>query len=77
MQYADVIEVNGKQTVQLPAGFRLESSTVCIRREGDALILEPVRLSAWPVGFFDAIRIDDPAFERPPQGKMPSAPEIA
>ena len=26
----------------------------------------------WPAGFFDDIRIDDPAFVRPPQGKAPA-----
>jgi hypothetical protein len=25
----------------------------------------------WPPGFFDAIRIDDPAFQRPDQGELP------
>ena len=29
--------------------------------------------AAWPDGFFEAIRIEDAAFARPPQG---SAPEI-
>lgn len=27
--------------------------------------------SGWPVGFFDEIRIDDPAFTRPAQGEVP------
>jgi len=65
MQLAEVISTNGQQSVKLPAGIRLESETVSVRREGDAVILEPVRPSAWPEGFFEAIRIDDPAFERP------------
>lgn len=30
----------------------------------------------WPANFFDEIRIDDPAFERPPQGELPSAPKL-
>jgi virulence-associated protein VagC len=77
MQYAEVIEQDGHQSVELPAGFRLESKTVCIRRDGDAVILEPVRPSQWPEGFFNSIRIDDPAFARPAQGKMPPAPEVA
>ena len=28
--------------------------------------------SAWPLGFFDEIRIDDPAFQRPAQGEVPA-----
>lgn len=27
--------------------------------------------AAWPDGFFDAIRIEDAAFARPPQGSVP------
>ena len=76
MQIAEIIERNGHQSVELPVGFRLESKTVCIRQQGDAIILEPLRPSQWPDGFFEAIRIDDPAFQRPPQGEMPPAPEI-
>ena len=76
MQYAEVIEQNGHQSVQLPVGIRMESQTVSVRREGDAVILEPVRSSVWPAGFFDAIRIDDPDFDRPPQGETPPAPDL-
>lgn len=76
MQQADVIELDGAQAVRLPDDFRFDSETVTICREGDSVILEPARPTAWPEGFFDAIRIDDPAFERPPQGSMPSAPQL-
>lgn len=76
MQYADVIELNGRRAVQLPDGFHLETGTMRIRREGVAVILEPVPATSWPAGFFDAVRIDDPSFERPPQGETPPAPEL-
>ena len=33
---------------------------------------EGADLATWPVGFFDEIRIDDPAFQRPAQGEAPS-----
>jgi hypothetical protein len=33
--------------------------------------------AAWPPGFFDSIRIDDPAFGRPEQGPVPPAPFLA
>ena len=31
----------------------------------------------WPARFFEDIRVDDPAFARPPQGDTPPAPAIA
>jgi virulence-associated protein VagC len=60
--------------VPLPEEFRFNTSTVAIRREGEAIILEPVKAEHWPEHFFDAIRIDDPAFGRPDQGTTPPAP---
>jgi virulence-associated protein VagC len=55
--------------VPLPEEFRFETPTVSIRRQGDAVILEPVKPGQWPEHFFEALRIDDPAFERPDQGE--------
>jgi antitoxin VapB len=50
---------NGRsQAVRLPKEFRFEGDEVEIRQEGDAVILEPVRRPAWPVGFIDGIRAD-------------------
>ena len=72
MNTAVISRSDGRQTVTLPEEFRFEGETVSIRREGEAVILEPVRPDAWPAGFFDRIRIDDPAFERPEQGKVPT-----
>jgi len=71
---ARVSETGNGQAVHLPEGIRIEGSTVAVRREGEAVVLEPIRPMGWPDGFFDAIRIDDPAFERPPQGSLPPAP---
>jgi hypothetical protein len=47
---------------------------VSIRREGDAVILEPVKPAHWPEHFFEDIHIDDPGFARPPQGAIPPVP---
>jgi hypothetical protein len=47
-----------------------------LQSDGEAVIVEPVKPSHWPEGFFDAIRIDDPAFVRPDQGPTPSAPPL-
>jgi len=66
------IFTNGRsQAVRIPRAFRLKDKVVSIRGEGEALILEPVKPSSWPEGFFEAIAIDDAAFKRPEQGEMP------
>ena len=61
----------GTQSVTLPREFRFDVETVTIRKVGEAVILEPVKACCWPDGFFEDIRIDDPAFRRPEQGTMP------
>lgn len=72
----EIIRTDATQAVKLPEGFRFEGDMVSIRREGDAVILEPVKPSSWPPGFFESIRIDDPAFKRPEQGPVPPAPSF-
>ena len=72
MSTAEVVEIGGGQAVELPEGFRFDTDTVSIRREGEAVILEPVKSRCWPDGFFEAIRIDDPKFVRPDQGQTPT-----
>lgn len=76
MTIAKVIQSGEGQAIQLPHGFEFATEQVAIRKEGNAVIIEPIRSNGWPAGFFDSIRIDDPAFERPPQGILPPAPEI-
>ncbi len=50
---------NGRsQAVRLPKAFRFEGDEVEIRREGEAVILEPVRRRAWPAGFIEGLRAD-------------------
>jgi virulence-associated protein VagC len=44
---------NGRsQAVRLPRAFRFEGDEVSIRREGDAVILEPVKKRDWPKGYW-------------------------
>jgi hypothetical protein len=44
---------NGRsQAVRLPREFRFEGSAVSVRREGDAVILEPLKPRAWPNGYW-------------------------
>jgi virulence-associated protein VagC len=76
MQLAQVINMQGEQVVKLPDAFRFDGPNVSIRKAGEAVILEPVKPSTWPAGFFEAIRIDDPAFARPEQGTTPPAPAL-
>ena len=76
MKTTEVISIGGRQAVTLPDEFRFTDATVSIRKEGQAIILEPVRSETWPAGFFEDIRIDDPTFVRPPQGEAPPAPSI-
>jgi antitoxin VapB len=76
MKTTQIFHTDGTQAVKLPDGFQFEGDTVSIRREGEAVILEPVKPATWPPGFFDSIRIDDPAFGRPEQGPVPPAPSL-
>lgn len=76
MKTTEVITIDGQQAVKLPEEFRFRDATVAIRKEGEAVVLEPVRGETWPADFFAAIRIDDPAFARPPQGEVPAMPAI-
>jgi antitoxin VapB len=72
----EVISIGERQAVELPDEFRFEGRQVTIRREGEAVILEPIKTASWPVGFFDDIRIEDPSFQRPPQGDVPPSPAM-
>ncbi len=81
MTTAEIIDIAGGQAVKLPAEFHFDGAIVSIRREGNAVILEPVDSAelvptTWPEGFFESIRIDDPGFIRPDQGQMPLAPKL-
>jgi len=76
MKVAEIVRADGAQLVKLPEGFQLEGDIVSIRRQGKAIVLEPVKPATWPPGFFEQIRIDDPAFARPPQGQVPPAPRL-
>lgn len=76
MKTVEIVETDKGQAVPLPEEFRFASRTVSIRRDGEAVILEPIKPSHWPERFFDTIRIDDPAFGRPDQGPTPPAPRL-
>jgi antitoxin VapB len=42
----------GSQAVRLPKEFRMPGSAVSIRRDGAAVILEPLEKRTWPDGFW-------------------------
>ncbi len=54
------------QAVRLPKEFRFSSETVLVRREGDAVVLEPA--DEWPEGWVASFAGAPADFERPPQG---------
>ena len=70
METATVSTEGDRQTVRLPKSIHLPP-TVFVRQDGDSVVLEPAKSKTWPEGFFDSIRIADPAFERPKQGQLP------
>jgi virulence-associated protein VagC len=74
---AEVLDTEHGQTVRLPPDIRIVSKTVQVRRDGENVILQPPRPTQWPAGFFEAIRIADPAFQRPEQGSMPPPPSFS
>jgi antitoxin VapB len=69
--------MNGRsQAVRLPKEFRLPGKEVSVRRLGDGILLEPVKKTSWPEGYFDDILISDDAFSRPDQGALPTSPSL-
>jgi antitoxin VapB len=67
-QFARLFTTGRSQAVRLPKEFRFEGDTVLIRREGDAVILEPAR--DWPEGYVESFAGVPEDFERPAQGKV-------
>ena len=48
---------NGRsQAVRLPKAFRFSGDQVLVRREGEAVILEPIKRKAWPRGYWERLR---------------------
>lgn len=64
---AKVFWTGRSQAVRLPKEFRFAGDTVMVRREGDAVILEPA--DDWPEGYVESFAGVPTSFERPPQGR--------
>lgn len=60
---ASLFMTGGSQAVRLPKDYRFEGSAVRIRKEGDAVILEPLEKADWPEGYWE--RLD--ALAPPPE----------
>ena len=64
---ASIFWTGRSQAVRLPKEFRFEGDTVLVRREGNAVILEPAR--DWPEGYIDSFAGVPDDFDRPSQGQ--------
>lgn len=68
--------LNGRsQAVRLPKEFRFEGSEVAIHKEGDRIILEPIRKRKWPKGYWEKIARMGKDFEIEPIQELPPDPE--
>lgn len=52
---ASLFANGGSQAVRLPKECRFEGGVVRVRREGRAVVLEPLEKRAWPAAFWDAL----------------------
>jgi len=52
MRTAKLFRNGRSQAVRLPKEFRFEGEELSIRREGDAVILEPLKPQDWPKGYW-------------------------
>jgi antitoxin VapB len=65
---ASVFWTGRSQAVRLPKEFRVKGDTVLVRREGNAIILEPV--NEWPEGYVKSFAGVPDDFSRPAQGEV-------
>ena len=58
---------NGRsQAVRLPKEFRFPGEEVSVRREGEAVILEPIEATRWPRGYWQRLAEMRPDYEIAP-----------
>jgi antitoxin VapB len=48
--------IGRSQAVRLPKEFRFEGDKVIIRKEGQTVILEPIKLDGWPRNYWKRLR---------------------
>jgi virulence-associated protein VagC len=66
-----VFRSGNSQEVRIPAALRLFCSEVTIRRDGAALVIEPMAAHGWPAGYFDSMEAGS-TVQRMPQPPMPA-----
>ena len=64
-----IFKSGNSYAVRIPREFNPTEGEITIEAIGDRWILCPARAESWPPGFFEAIRIEDPAFARSDQGE--------
>ncbi len=64
---AKVFWTGRSQAVRLPKEFRFDGEVVAVRREGSAVILEP--LNEWPAGWVESFTSHGEKLTRAPQGR--------
>ena len=69
---AKVFWTGRSQAVRLPKEFRFEGDVVSIRKQGNAVILEPI--DRWPQDYWESFNGIGDDFERLPQGVLPPTP---
>lgn len=52
---AAIFESRGSQAVRLPKEYRFEGSAVRVRRDGQAVVLEPIEKAGWPEGYWERL----------------------
>jgi antitoxin VapB len=72
MAVAKIFWSGHSQAVRLPKAFRFprEIKEVADRRQGERIILEPVRPREWPESFWQAFGDMPEGFERPAQQRQ-------
>lgn len=72
MTTAKIFWSGHSQAVRLPKAFRFPSETkeVEVRRQGERLILAPVKSKEWPESFWKAFGDMPEGFERPAQRRQ-------
>ena len=67
MKTAKVFMTGRSQAVRLPKEFRFGVLELSIWRDGENVVLAPIKPAAWPKGFWQKIQISDTSFARPRQ----------
>lgn len=74
MTTAKIFRNGRSQAVRLPKEFRFRGKEVNIRREGDTVVLEPIRKSGWPRGYWE--RLSELRLEFDVEAMTPSLDEV-